>query len=161
MKRELRRSAMRLIPFGWWPTIAFSWQLWVFWLGTRHSFTGCGKTLCQRTGGPFKRSLSGVFVSLPSRKIWVPHPCPRSLRTGWDRNGMEAPRFKPVPHPAFFWRGGSFSIHYPLSTTPTFLSTRLTFFGDIASFCATREIFFPSRCHTLGITISANSSVIC
>ena len=36
-----------------------------------------------------------------------------------------------------------------------------TFFGEIESRAATRETFLPSRSQTRGITISANSSVIC
>jgi len=38
---------------------------------------------------------------------------------------------------------------------------RRTFLGEIERRVATREIFRPSRSHTLGMTSSANSSVIC
>src|ERR1043166_3634883 len=44
---------------------------------------------------------------------------------------------------------------------PTRLRMRRTFFGEIDSRDATRETFLPSRSHTLGMTSSANSSLIC
>ena len=44
---------------------------------------------------------------------------------------------------------------------PVLRRTRRTFFGEIDRHCATRVIFRPSRSHTLGITISANSSESC
>ena len=44
---------------------------------------------------------------------------------------------------------------------PTRLRMRLTFFGDMERRAATRETLPPSRSQTLGITSSANSSLIC
>jgi hypothetical protein len=44
---------------------------------------------------------------------------------------------------------------------PTRLKIRRTFFGDIDKRVATLETFRPSLSQTLGMMISANSSVIC
>jgi hypothetical protein len=47
------------------------------------------------------------------------------------------------------------------SSKPALRRIRRTFLGEIDSRSATRETFFPSLVQTLGITISANSSVTC
>ena len=45
--------------------------------------------------------------------------------------------------------------------TPAWERMRRTFFGEMDNRAATREILRPSRFHTLGITMAANSSLIC
>lgn len=45
--------------------------------------------------------------------------------------------------------------------TPVWERMRRTFFGEMDNRAATREILRPSRFHTLGITMAANSSLIC
>src|SRR5271166_6551998 len=47
------------------------------------------------------------------------------------------------------------------SRNPPLRRMRRTFFGDMERHSATLDIFLPSRSQTLGITISANSSVTC
>jgi len=103
------------------------------------------------------RSPHTTFVPIATTtRFPVNKPCDEKGKTGEIANSQAIPR---APIAVSFSRQCLLSRDY--FTNPTFLSTRRTFFGEIASLLATRETFFPSRCHTLGITISANSSVTC
>ena len=52
-------------------------------------------------------------------------------------------------------------LFYPRDVDPALRSTRRTFLGEIDRRAATRAILRPSLSQTLGITISANSSLTC
>ena len=73
-------------------------------------------------------------------------------------NGEEA--YPSLPFGMTVFCGGG-RLYSPAASNPALRKMRRTFLGDTDNLCATRETLRPSRIQTLGITISANSSVTC
>jgi hypothetical protein len=68
---------------------------------------------------------------------------------------------KPLSTLGDWMYGVALRMHHPRAVDPALRSTRRTFLGEIDRRAATRAILRSSRSHTLGMTISANSSLTC